>query len=275
MSENRQRRSAYDSVAQLYDSAPPPYPEALFDDIVSYAKLGADSRLLEVGCGTGQATIPMARRGYAIDAVELGAQMAAIARDKLSAYPKVKIIVADFETLSLPRQTYDLLLSATAFHWIDPAIRFQKARDLLKPSAALALFWHRPALTDLSRAYLEPLQAVYERVAPELTRGFSPPPRPEDVRTEYQELITAGGLFGDMLVRKHYVTMEYSAGAYASLLGTFSDHRSLDARKRERLLAGIETVVNKEFSGKIIRETVALLYLARGLQRPAKQRGSG
>ena len=265
MSENRHRRNSFDGAAGLYDSARPPYPEALFDDIVSYAKLGADSRLLEVGCGTGQATIPMARRGYAIDAVELGAQMAAIARDKLSAFPKVKIIVADFETLSLPRKTYDLLLSATAFHWIDPAIRFQKARDLLQPSGALALFWHRPTLTDLSRPYLEPLQAVYERVAPELARNFSPPPRPEAVRTEYQELITAGGLFGDLLVRKHYVTMEYSAGAYASLLGTFSDHRSMDAGKRERLLAGIEMVVNREFSGKIIRETVALLYLARGL----------
>ena len=265
MSENRQRRKSYDGIADLYDSARPPYPEALFDDIESYARLDENARLLEVGCGTGQATIPMARRGYAIDAVELGAQMAAIARQKLSAFPRANIICADFETLSLPGETYDLLLSATAFHWIDPAIRFQKARDLLKPSGALALFWHRPALTDLSRPYLEPLQAVYERVAPELARDFSPPPRPEEVRTEYQELITASGLFGDMLVRRHYVSMEYSAAAYRDLLGTFSDHRSLDTGKRERLLAGVETVINKEFSGVIIRETVALLYLARGL----------
>ncbi len=264
MSENRQRRKSYDGIADLYDSARP-YPEALFDDIESYARLDENARLLEVGCGTGQATIPMARRGYAIDAVELGAQMAAIARQKLSAFPRANIICADFETLSLPGETYDLLLSATAFHWIDPAIRFQKARDLLKPSGALALFWHRPALTDLSRPYLEPLQAVYERVAPELARDFSPPPRPEEVRTEYQELITASGLFGDMLVRRHYVSMEYSAAAYRDLLGTFSDHRSLDTGKRERLLAGVETVINKEFSGVIIRETVALLYLARGL----------
>ncbi len=265
MSENRHRRNSYDGIAALYDSARPPYPEALFDDIASYARLHENARLLEVGCGSGQATSPMARRGYAIDAVELGPQMAAIARQKLSAFPKVNIICADFETISLPGETYDLLLSATAFHWIDPAIRFQKARALLKPSAALALFWHRPALTDLGRPYLEPLQSVYERVAPELARNFSPPPRPEEVRTEYGELITASGLFGDLLVRKHYVSMEYSAAAYANLLGTFSDHRSLEARKRERLLTGIETLVNREFGGVIIRETVALLYLARGL----------
>lgn len=265
MSENRHRRNSYDGIAGLYDSARPPYPEALFDDIASYARLDEQARLLEVGCGTGQATIPMARRGYAIDGVELGAQMAAIARDKLRAYPKVNIICADFETISLPGEAYDLLFSATAFHWIDPAIRFQKARDLLKPSAALALFWHRPTLTDLGRPYLEPLQSLYERVAPELTRDFSPPPRPEEVRTEYHELIPASGLFGDLLVRKHYVATQYSAAAYANLLGTFSDHRSLDVGKRERLLAETEAVINREFNGKIIRETVALLYLARRL----------
>ena len=265
MSDKQFRRNSYDGIADLYDSARPTYPEALFDDIASYARLHEDARILEVGCGTGQATTPMARRGYAIDAVELGAQLAAITRDKLSAFPKVSVICADFETLSLPGETYDLLLSATAFHWIDPAIRFQKARDLLKPSGALALFWHRPALTDLGRPYLEPLQQVYERIAPELARDFSPPPRPEDVRTEYQELITADGLFGDLAIRKHYVNKEYSAADYASLLGTFSDHRSLEAGKRERLLAGIETLINKKFGGKIIRETVALLYLARRL----------
>lgn len=265
MSENRRRRDSYDGIAPLYDSARPAYPEALFDDITSYARLDENARLLEVGCGTGQATIPMARRGYAIDAVELSARMTAIARDKLSAFPKTKVICADFETLSLPSGAYDLLLSATAFHWIDPEIRFRKARDLLKPNGALALFWHRPTLTDLGRPYHAPLQSVYGRVAPELARDFATPPHPDAVRTEYQDLITACGLFGDLLARKHYVAMEYSAAAYRSLLGTFSDHRALDAGKRERLLSGIEAVINREFCGKIIRETVALLYLARGL----------
>ncbi|MCY4018175.1 MAG: class I SAM-dependent methyltransferase [Chloroflexi bacterium] len=265
MSENRHRRNSYDGIAGLYDSARPPYPEALFDDIAAYARLDESARLLEVGCGTGQATVSMARRGFTIDAVELGAQLGSIARQKLSAFPKANIICADFETISLPREIYDLLFSATAFHWIDPAIRFHKARELLKPSGALALFWHRPTLTDLSRPYLEPLQSVYERVAPELVRDFSPPPHPEDLRTEYHELITASGLFGHLTISKHYVTTEYSAAAYVNLLGTFSDHRSLDAGKRERLLAGIETLINREFNGVIIRETVALLYLAQGL----------
>ena len=198
-------------------------------------------------------------------ASSLARKMATIACDKLSAFPKANIICADFETISLPRETYDLLLSATAFHWINPAIRFQKARDLLVPGGALALFWHRPTLTDLSRPYLEPLQRAYERVAPELARDFSPPPQPEDVRTEYDELISASGLFDDFAVQKHYVATEYSAAAYIDLLATFSDNRSLEARQRKQLLAGFETLINSKFGGKIMRETVALLYLARRL----------
>ena len=265
MSDNQHRRTTFDGVAQLYDSARPPYPEALFDDIVSYARLHENARILEVGCGTGQATLPMARRGYAIDGVELGAKMATIARDKLSAFPKANIICANFETVSLPRETYNLLLSATAFHWINPAIRFQKARDLLVPGGALALFWHRPTLTNLSRAYLEALQRAYERHAPDLAQDFSPPPHPEDIRTEYEQFIPDSGLFGDMEIQKHYVATEYSAAAYIDLLATFSDNRSLEARQRKQLLAGFETLINSKFGGKIMRETVALLYLARRL----------
>ena len=67
-----ERRHLFNQVAELYDSARPGYPGALFDDILSYANLPQNARILEVGCGTGQATLPLARRGYAIDCIEPG-----------------------------------------------------------------------------------------------------------------------------------------------------------------------------------------------------------
>ena len=81
----------HDQVAQLYDRARPGYPAALFDDIIYYAALPAGARILEVGCGTGQATLPLAQRGYAIDCLEPGAQMAAIARANLANFPNVTV----------------------------------------------------------------------------------------------------------------------------------------------------------------------------------------
>ncbi len=111
-----ERRHLFNQVAQLYDAARPGYPGALFDDILSYANLPQNARILEVGCGTGQATLPLARRGYAIDCIEPGPALAAIARDKLAAYPAVNVICADFESFASAPSSYHLLLSATAFH---------------------------------------------------------------------------------------------------------------------------------------------------------------
>lgn len=253
----------HNQVAHRYHRARPGYPGALFDDIIAYANLSADSRILEVGCGAGQATLPLARRGYNIDCVEPGAQMAAIARANLAPFAQVNIACTDFERFSAPPASYNLLLSATAFHWIDPRIRFRKARDLLIPGGSLALFWHRPVQTEASRDFVNAVQSIYRTHAPELTDNFKTPPSPDQASTEYEDLIPASGYFADLEIHKHYVATGYSAAAYIDLLATFSDHQSLDASKRHRLLAAIEALIDDSFAGSVVRETVALLYLAR------------
>ena len=90
-------RLIHDQVAQRYDRARPGYPAALFGDIIAYAGLAADARILEVGCGTGQATLSLARRGFALDCIEPGAQMVAIARANLADFPAVTLTCTDFE----------------------------------------------------------------------------------------------------------------------------------------------------------------------------------
>src|SRR5947209_4923085 len=77
------RRESLDEVAERYDRARPGYPLALVDDLVDLACLGRGSRVLEIGCGTGQLTVPLAERGVSLVGVELGANLAAIARRKL------------------------------------------------------------------------------------------------------------------------------------------------------------------------------------------------
>jgi ubiquinone/menaquinone biosynthesis C-methylase UbiE len=114
--------TTFDDVALLYDRVRPHYPPALFDDVIALSNIPEGGRILEVGCGTGIATEPFARRGYRIDAVELGANLAAVAREKFAAYPGVSIRVADFEQWPIPESVYDLAISAQAFHWIDPEV---------------------------------------------------------------------------------------------------------------------------------------------------------
>ena len=266
MSQSQARRHSYDKIAQLYDRARPRYPAALFDDIVAYADLTAEARILEIGCGTGQATLPLAQRGFALNCIELGAELARVARANLASFPKVSVLQADFDKVNLDPARYDLVLSATAFHWLDPATRFDKAHRLLKARGALALFWHLPVATDISRAFVDAVQRVYRDIAPELSRRYQPPPRPDELTTEFAELIPASGLFDGIEIHKHYSASKYRAAAYIELLDTFSDHRALAPVQRQRLFGAVEDIIHAEFSGEITRETVALLYLARRKQ---------
>ncbi|MBA2692362.1 MAG: class I SAM-dependent methyltransferase [Rubrobacter sp.] len=124
MTDERSRlRATFDGAALLYDEARPGSPDALFDDVVSLSGIPSGGRILEIGCGTGQATAPFARRGYRILCVELGGNLAAVARRNLAAHPKVEVRTGDFEEYPLRENYFDLAVSATAFHWLDNSTR--------------------------------------------------------------------------------------------------------------------------------------------------------
>jgi SAM-dependent methyltransferase len=111
----------------------------VFEDLTTLARLRPGSRVLELGCGTGQATVPLATRGFEVLAVELGAGLADVARRKLAAFPAVEIINAAFEEWSLPLAPFDAVVAATSFHWLDAEVRLAKVADALRPGGALAL----------------------------------------------------------------------------------------------------------------------------------------
>ena len=155
-------RETFDEAAELYDRARPGYPAALFDDLAALACIGPGCRVLELGCGTGQATVPLAERGCAIVCVELGAGMAAVARRKLARFPSVEVVVAPFEDWPLPPEPFDTVVSATAFHWLDPAVRVAKAADALRPGGALATIATHHVAGGTADFFAE-VQACYER----------------------------------------------------------------------------------------------------------------
>src|ERR671933_1014886 len=116
MTPNNERlRITFNEVAELYDQVRPGYPEALFDAVVQLSGIPAQGRILEIGCGTGQATVPFARRGYRILCVELGENLASVARRRLAAYPQVEVRTGAFEDWPEERSAFDLAVSAEAF----------------------------------------------------------------------------------------------------------------------------------------------------------------
>lgn len=260
--DHSQRRVTFDQVALLYDQARPGYPAALFDDVVALSRIPPGGRILEIGCGTGQATIKFARRGYHIHCIEMGANLAAVARINLAAYPRAGVSVAAFETWLIKDATFDLAVSATAFHWIDPAVRYRKTVQALKPGGAIALFWNKHVQTKISADFFQAVQAVYMREAPDMAQGFPGPPHPNDVPEPIKEEIDQTGLFGEVTVRRYKWDLVYDALSYTNLLNTYSDHRCLEDAKRERLFRAIIELMDTQFGGYITKEYLTILYVA-------------
>lgn len=231
-------RRSFNTIAEEYDRIRPTYPEELVEDVIAFAGLHSGARLLEVGCGTGKATVPFARRGMRLLCVEPGPNLVSLAERKLHAYPKVSIVTSTFEEWAPdPGEAFDLVFSGQAFYWVDPAIRYVKSASLLKPEGSLALFWYspRPGDTSLDAAIRE----VYGRCAPLLT--WSPTARSPTVKTEQQ--IDATGLFGPVFTRSYRRRRVYSTEEFISYLGTQSDHGSLPADEGASLFDGIREVM--------------------------------
>ena len=262
MSEKTSLRTTFDKDASLYDKVRPGYPDALFEDIIKLSAIPTNGRILEIGCGTAQATLPFAERGYAIHCIELGANLAAIAERKLSAYPRVHVSVGSFEEVTLEESTFDLVLSATAFHWIDPRVGYPKAARVLKPEGTLSLFWNKPVQTQVSADYFSSLQTVYERVVPEMARRFPGLPHPDAIPTPVKDEIDRSRLFGEVKVLKYRWETDYTAQAYVELLNTYSDHIALENETRAELFDGIQNLIETHFGGRMVKEHLSILYLA-------------
>lgn len=137
-SKRRHQRTLFDGVAQLYEASRLGYPSDIVEFAVATAAVGADSEVLEVGCGTGQLTESLACYGFRLTAIDIGPSMVAAARRRLDG-SALSFQVSLFEDFGAADASFDLIVSGTAFHWVDPEVRFRKPARLLRPSGWLAL----------------------------------------------------------------------------------------------------------------------------------------
>jgi SAM-dependent methyltransferase len=255
-------KTTFNEDAELYDRARPRYPDAVFDDLVHLARLQPGANLLEVGCGTGRFTLPLAQRGFRITCVELGENLAAVARRNLAPFPDVRVEIAPFEAWDPDGETFDLIYAAAAWHWIDPDVRYRKAAELLKPGASLAIIGGGHAFPkDADRFFFE-IQNVYRELGMEPAGEQWPPPLPEDV-PDMREEIEATGPFGDFQSRRYVWELMYTADEYIDLLNTFSGHIALEPDKREFLYRNVRELINARPDPRVRRHWLAILNVAK------------
>jgi SAM-dependent methyltransferase len=261
MARDLTRRVLFDTVAELYDSMRPTYPKEMVDEIVRVANLNLDSRILEIGPGTGQATKLFAERGYSVLGIELGANMAAKARENLADYPNAIIQVTPFEEWPVEVGAFDVVISGSAFHWIPPEVGFPKCAEALKPGGWLALFWAGdPGNNGPLR---EALDQVYASVAPDMKPRHNPG-RTQEAMVEREQSIKDSGVFEAPTISTYAWSRELNADEYVRLCCTYSDHIALPEDQRTALCTGIKAAI-EEHGGKIERKYLTQLYLARKL----------
>ena len=252
-------RETFEEVPALYDRVRPDYPEVVFDELADLVGLRPGSRVLELGCGTGQATAPLARRGYEVIAVELGEGLARLARTKLAAFPGVHVVNAAFERWPLPAEPFDLVLAATAFHWIDPEIRVLKAAEALRPGGALAVISTHHIAGGDAQFFVE-AQRCYERWMPGTARDMRLPAA-ADVASVGHEL-DHSRCFARSVVRRYERELTYSTPEYRDLLLSYSGHRALEPEAREALLGCIADLIDGRHAGRVTKRYLIELAVA-------------
>jgi SAM-dependent methyltransferase len=229
------RARVFGSVAQEYDRIRHTYPAEFFDEVVDYAKLNGRPAL-DVGAGTGRATLPLARRGVRVTAVEPDAEMAAIMADRARDLP-VEVVVSGFEEFE-PPEPYGLLVCAQAWHWLDPATRWQRAAAALTVGGTLALCWNEDRFSDELLAQLRAAYATQVGADGSAeTRG-----EPDDFWPQFQ----AQPAFADQVYRQYDWVRTMPAADFVAVLGTYSHFLILEPSVRAAFFADLTARLDDE-----------------------------
>jgi SAM-dependent methyltransferase len=257
----RQLGRVFNEVPELYDRIRPRYPDELFADLRTIAGIDATSRVLEVGCGTGQATHSLAALGVPVTAVERGPELAALARQRLAALPDVTVETSAFEEWDDRGRRFDLLLAAASWHWVDPSVGWRRAHDVLRPGGWMALIGHivvrRPGEPEV---YAETAD-LHERFSPG-NPGWCHPPLEDEVRATdrgWGQVEDPGGLFGPTTVRWYPAVQWLRGDGFADLLRSTSLYRGLDPGTREPLLDAVAERIRTRMGDRAPRRYLTVL----------------
>ena len=276
----RRYGKVFDEVAAEYDRRRPTYPDELVDQACRVAGIGSGDQVLEVGCGSGQLTRALLARGLRVTALEPGKSLIALATQNLAGGGEVEFVNAQFEDALLPREQFQAVFSASAFHWVDPKVSWQKAADVLVRGGTLALVQYFGLEEQRTKGDQDAALAAMRKVAPDIADNW-PTYRDLDAtlagveqrRGNVSEVWAwlgcydlgqdyAGRLFGDVQVAVMPKLVEHTPDELNALVSTMSYYARLSPDQRQALEREYEAIYER--LGRPIRaSTVAALVTAR------------
>lgn len=251
-------RMTFNEDEKNYDAVRPVYPTQLFTDIIDFAQLNEKSNSLEIGIGTGQATKPILQTGSSLTAIELGDKLSQFVKIKFEEYNTFTVINDDFMNCSIGANSFDLVYSATAFHWLPVKEGYEKVAHALKQGGTIALFWNHPFVNRKDDISNIANRKIYDKFRPSPTEivEFSE----KDGEKRIGELKLFG--FADIESTLYHATRTLTSSDYISLLNTYSDHLALPLKIKNAFEAEMKIALD-EIGGKITIYDTIDLYLAR------------
>ena len=277
---NQDRRDlgrVFNEVPELYDRVRPAYPDELFADLAAITGMHGQSAVLEVGCGTGQATRSLAKLAGSVTAVEPGTELAALARQNLEASGNVEVETSKFEEWDDRGRRFDVVVAASSWHWVEPSTGWRRAHEVLRPGGWMALVANvvirRP---DEPEVYAQTAD-LHEHYFPG-NPAWGHPPLEGEVRAtnegwgllELPDGHDPGGLFGPTIVRFYPIVQWFDGDGFADHLRSNSTYRRLDADLREPLLDAIAERIRTRMGDRAPRRYLSVLRVGRRVQNDAE-----
>lgn len=249
----------FDSAVSLYDRMRPGYVDELYKEIFDYAHIDGNSCAVEVGSGSGQATLPILKTGCSVTAVEYGENFSDLLRDKFKDYTGFKVITGKFEDAALEENSYDLVFSATAFHWVPEEIGYPKVYSILKKGGAFARFANRPRNSRNDPGLVREIDAIYDE---HYNKYYGVKSGTKEWFTEEKakEISMIPAKYGFTDIKYHLFSRErvFTAEEYTQLLGTYSDHIAIEENVRRVFFAKIKDAINRHGGTITISDTLDL-----------------
>ncbi|MBI2044647.1 methyltransferase domain-containing protein [Candidatus Pacearchaeota archaeon] len=235
---NRKLKTTFGKVSGLYHSARIGYASKLFSDIVKISNIKKNSVILDVGSGTGKSAEFFAKHGYNLIGLDIGKELVSIAKAELQNYPNLSFKIGSFEKTKFKPNTFDLIISGQAFHWLDPYVACKNSAKFLKKGGFLAIF-SKFQKKDLK--FSPKIWELFIRHCPDY---------PADklnylsYAINISEKINKSNLFFKPIIKKYNSKFKYSKKQYRDLIMSFSWTSSLNKGRKELFLKELGKMLN-------------------------------
>lgn len=259
MDNRKELGSTFDTAASLYDKMRPGYVDEIYRTIFDYVHIGEDSHAVEVGSGSGQATEPVLRTGCSLTAIEYGENFSEMLKEKFGSNKKFQVITGKFEDVKLEENMYDLVFSATAFHWVPEEIGYPKVFSILKDGGAFARFANRPRNSKDNPELAEEIDELYNSYYNK-HYGVKSGTKTWFTEDKAREIAMIPEKYGFTDIQYHLFQRErvLTSDEYIRLLGTYSDHIAIEEKIRNEFFSKIKAAIDRHGGTVTISDTLDL-----------------